>query len=115
MDKHSAQRYSNRATHVGKGYVARANICVSMLSLGYDPTVVDIRDSQDRSPLHYAATYDHLQSAKILHSYGANMDSIDRDGNTPMIVSASKGANKVLKFLLSQVSPFPFSASHAPV
>eukprot|EP00800_Vazella_pourtalesii_P005474 TRINITY_DN1643_c1_g2_i17.p1 TRINITY_DN1643_c1_g2~~TRINITY_DN1643_c1_g2_i17.p1 ORF type:complete len:521 (+),score=120.27 TRINITY_DN1643_c1_g2_i17:891-2453(+) len=73
-----------------------------MWAKAIDPTAVDIRDSLDRSPLHYAATYDHVHSATVLHNYGANLDSIDRDGSTPLIVAASKGANKVLKFLLSK-------------
>ncbi|KAI6660291.1 Transient receptor potential cation channel subfamily A member 1 [Oopsacas minuta] len=73
-----------------------------MWTQGYDPTIVDIRDSQDRAPLHYAATYNHVQSASILHNYGANLNSIDRDGNTPLIVAASKGATKVLQFLLDK-------------
>lgn len=52
-------------------------------------------DQDGLTPLHYAATCDHLAIAELLIKAGANPTAADMDGETPLS-SASSGAMKGL-------------------
>jgi hypothetical protein len=67
---------------------------------------VNAGDAEQRTPLHYACGFNHLEIAKMLLEEGAKLESADSKGNTPLhyaagygrplLVSEEKGCIKVL-------------------
>lgn len=52
-----------------------------------DPSLVDARDYDNRTPLHVAAIHGWVDIAKLLLQYEANVNAQDRWKNTVMILS----------------------------
>lgn len=48
-------------------------------------------DDSGKTALHFAATYDLDDIAKILIKHGANVNAIDRELNTPLHLAAKHG------------------------
>ena len=70
--------------------------CLKLLRFKPD---VNILDDQDRSPLHYAATYD---VAVALIDAGARLDISDIDGNTPLHLAAVNCCYDVCDLLIDR-------------
>jgi len=56
------------------------------------------------SPLHGAAYCGHQNVVIDLLKYGANPDSIDKDGNDPATISSLKGFETLSEMIASQQS-----------
>ena len=62
---------------------------------------LDARDSQGRTPLHYAALADNLLAAQTLIAAGARPGIRDDTGKTPSQVAFDRHSSEVYKFLHS--------------
>uniref|UniRef100_A0A2C9JR09 Ion transport domain-containing protein n=1 Tax=Biomphalaria glabrata TaxID=6526 RepID=A0A2C9JR09_BIOGL len=67
-------------------------------SMYYAQTVTDI---QGRTPLHWAALFNHVEVVKYLLKLHAEIDWYDKAGNTPLLTAASSGAWGAVNVLLS--------------
>lgn len=59
-------------------------------------------DSNDKTPLHFAAMNNHIDTAEMLISKGANVNAKDFDGNTPLHLAASGGNPEMCKLLIEK-------------
>jgi len=63
--------------------------------------VVNSKDSNNWTPLHLAAYYNHLEPIKILIQHGADIESLDGHGQTPLYAAATKvGSEDAVKLLI---------------
>jgi hypothetical protein len=69
----------------------------AMLSHGVPITAVD--HSEWRTPLHAAAIAGDLRLVQYLVSKGANVNALDRSGDSPAELAASRGNQQCLKYL----------------
>ncbi len=72
--------------------------------MGHD---VNIRDSRQRTPLHYAAIVTNSQNIRALWKLGADVDAVDHKGRTPMYFAVKKGARRVIELLVCLNSRAP--------
>ncbi len=63
---------------------------------------IDARDNNDRTVLHLAARYGHLEVVKFLLSRGMNVDMESDMGLVPLHFAVSGGHLEMLKFLISK-------------
>jgi len=63
---------------------------------------VNARDVFDRTPLHLAAAFGHLDVAKLLLDRGADIDARESDGWTPLHYAAVNGRLDVARLLLER-------------
>lgn len=76
------------------GDTARARRALS------DGAKLEARDVQGRTPLLLAATYDHVELAKLLVAEGASPDALDDRHDTPWLVTGVTGSVAMLEALL---------------
>jgi ankyrin repeat protein len=69
------------------------------LAIGKD---VNMADEQQRSPLHYAAAYDHAEVAQALLDAGAKLEAVDSKSNTPLHSAAGYGRGELVVLLLEK-------------
>ncbi|KAH8147830.1 uncharacterized protein LAJ45_08296 [Morchella importuna] len=70
-----------------------------LLAAGADPNA---RNNHMSSCFTLAAEYGHLECLKVLLEYGAEVDVVDRDNDTPMILALYCERWDVVEFLLEQ-------------
>ena len=64
---------------------------------------INATDSVDRQLIHYAADYGKLDIVEMLvNEYNANINAVDKHGNTPLINAAFEGHVPVVKFLVDK-------------
>ena len=63
---------------------------------------MDAKDVQDCTPLHLAATYDHLEIAEVLLDAGADPQSISNEHNTPLHEACLEGNAAIVNLLLEK-------------
>ena len=68
-------------------------ICSILLYYG---APVDVTNSSGRTPLHVAASVGSLASIISLVDHGANINSIDKKGNTPLFYAKTPDTVKLL-------------------
>ncbi|XP_072017055.1 transient receptor potential cation channel subfamily A member 1-like [Amphiura filiformis] len=61
-----------------------------------------MRDVQNMTPLHKAAMFDHMHVVEYLLDMGAELDAIDKNGRTPLLLSTSRGAWRTASFLIQR-------------
>ncbi|KAJ4860719.1 ankyrin repeats (3 copies) domain-containing protein [Trichoderma breve] len=66
-----------------------------------EPTLLDARDSDGRTPLSYAAENGHDEIAQFLLAKGAEAESGGNDGQTPLHRAALSGNSGVVRLLLA--------------
>ncbi|XP_013857780.1 transient receptor potential cation channel subfamily A member 1b [Austrofundulus limnaeus] len=64
--------------------------------------VINLTDGACQTPLHRATVFDHAELAEFLISLGADLNSTDCKGNTPLLLATSCGAWKTVALLLSR-------------
>ena len=69
-------------------------MCELLLQKG---ATVNHSDKRDRRPLHWAASRDHCDVARLLLRRGADLDPADKDGFTPLHAAAAAGAQLVVQ------------------
>jgi ankyrin repeat protein len=53
------------------------------------------------TPLHHACAWNRLEIAKILISYGADINAVDSAGRTPLYFAVMYGAKQIIKLLIN--------------
>jgi len=68
------------------------------LAVGKD---VGMKDAQSRTPLHFAAGYNHKSIAKMLIEAGAPLEAQDSMGNTPLLYASGYGRAELVELLIA--------------
>eukprot|EP00775_Hariotina_reticulata_P006133 gene6133-6372_t len=63
---------------------------------------VNAGDAEKRTPLHYAAGYNHIEIAQLLLAEGAGLENKDSMGNTPLHYAAGYGRPQLVELLLAR-------------
>jgi ankyrin repeat protein len=64
---------------------------------------VDARNSEDhfkRTPLHWAAQQNSVDSAKLLLAHGADVNGLTSSGDTPLTIAKRNGRREIEAMLL---------------
>lgn len=72
---------------------------VQMLSLGYSPNQ-RFTEAEGGMPLHVAAAEGHVLTAHILVQAGAEIDTLDEEQNSALMIACINGSHEVVKYLL---------------
>ncbi|KAM4688925.1 transient receptor potential cation channel subfamily A member 1 [Discoglossus pictus] len=67
-----------------------------------DKKIVDLPDGNNETPLHKSALFDHVDLAEYLISMGANIDNVDNESRTPLVLATSCSAWKTVNLLLEK-------------
>lgn len=67
-----------------------------------DPSQIDARDIESRTPLSWAARNNHEQIVKVLLSYGSDIKSRDSEGQIPLFVAAQNCNVKICRLLVGR-------------
>nr|BCR37383.1 transient receptor potential cation channel subfamily A member 1 isoform 277V [Buergeria buergeri] len=67
-----------------------------------DKNIVDLPDGNNETPLHKSCLFDHVDLAEYLISMGANIDSVDNEMRTPLLLATSCSAWKIVNLLLEK-------------
>ncbi|WVR03446.1 hypothetical protein IAU60_000437 [Kwoniella sp. DSM 27419] len=68
--------------------------------LNDDPKLVNSKDDDGRTPLHWAATTSNLSITQLLLGYHPDVEAKDSMGWTPLIIAAAAGQVEVVRELL---------------
>eukprot|EP01025_Chloroclados_australasicus_P049924 TRINITY_DN5705_c0_g2_i2.p1 TRINITY_DN5705_c0_g2~~TRINITY_DN5705_c0_g2_i2.p1 ORF type:complete len:332 (-),score=62.45 TRINITY_DN5705_c0_g2_i2:273-1157(-) len=63
---------------------------------------VNIKDKEDRTPLHYAIAYNHPKAVESLIAAGANVNAVDNKSNTPLHYACGYARRIIIGLLLTQ-------------
>ncbi len=69
-----------------------------------DGAIIDSKNVDGRTPLHYAVNNGHIKVVNILLANGADATKVTNKGNTPLHTAASKGHKEIIEALLQRVS-----------
>lgn len=78
------------------------NIVMAKFILSYDNVFVDALDIHDDAPLHVAASYGYIHFVKILLDAGADINILDRVGNTALHYAAENFDTKMINLLIQK-------------
>lgn len=67
------------------------------LAVGKD---VNMRDAEQRTPMHFAAAYNQVEIAKTLLEAGADLKATDTKNNAPLHIAAGYGRTEMVEALL---------------
>nr|BCR37381.1 transient receptor potential cation channel subfamily A member 1 isoform 277V [Buergeria japonica] len=67
-----------------------------------EKNIVDLPDGNNETPLHKSCLFDHVELAEYLISMGANIDSVDNEMRTPLLLATSCSAWKIVNLLLEK-------------
>ena len=81
----------------GKGDLAKAKTLIAK-----DPKLVNAKDGNGATPLHFAVAGGHKAVAEFLLSKKADVNAKKKDGVTPLHVAASLGRLEIAKLLLAK-------------
>lgn len=62
---------------------------------------VNIKDSNDLTPLHWACFYGQFNAVQLLVNYGANVNDLGSEEESPLILAAASGHHDIVRFLLN--------------
>lgn len=62
--------------------------------------VIQSEDSMGMTPMHRAAMFDHVDVCEFLISKGADIDALDKEKRTPLLLAASRNCVKMICYLL---------------
>jgi len=69
--------------------------------LDREPDLRDVRDSLGETPLHYLAVENHIEAVKALVEKGADANTLNNFGGSPLSDAAGLGNVDLVKYLLS--------------
>jgi ankyrin repeat protein len=71
------------------------------LLLKANPELVFSKDTDGRTPLHYAASCTNKDVVELLLAYKADVNAKDNDGRTPLHLASEDGRKEVVELLLA--------------
>ncbi|XP_074477546.1 transient receptor potential cation channel subfamily A member 1b [Sebastes fasciatus] len=98
------QQQNDRSTPLHLACTQGATEVVKLMLSSFDQVedVINLTDGASQTPLHRATIFDHKELAEYLISLGADPNSMDCKGNTPLLLATSCGAWKTVALLLSK-------------
>ncbi|KAA8580801.1 hypothetical protein FQN60_013759 [Etheostoma spectabile] len=98
------QQQNDRSTPLHLACTQGATEVVKLLLSSFDQVedIINLTDGACQTPLHRATIFDHKDLAEYLISLGADLNSIDCKGNSPLLLAASCGAWRTVTLLLSK-------------
>uniref|UniRef100_A0A8C9Z422 Transient receptor potential cation channel, subfamily A, member 1b n=1 Tax=Sander lucioperca TaxID=283035 RepID=A0A8C9Z422_SANLU len=95
---------NDRSTPLHLACTQGATEVVKLMLSSFDQVedIINLTDGACQTPLHRATIFDHTDLAEYLISLGADLNSIDCKGNSPLLLAASCGAWKTVTLLLSK-------------
>lgn len=64
--------------------------------------VIHMKDLNEMTPLHKASMFDHVEVAEYLLKNGSDINAIDEEKRSPLLLAASRNCVKVVCFLLEK-------------
>jgi ankyrin repeat protein len=61
---------------------------------------VNLQDTNNKSPLHFALEYGYLDTARLLLDHGADPNALDNDHMTPLHLASERGHLEIVQLLL---------------
>uniref|UniRef100_A0A8C6WUI5 Transient receptor potential cation channel, subfamily A, member 1b n=1 Tax=Neogobius melanostomus TaxID=47308 RepID=A0A8C6WUI5_9GOBI len=95
----------SRAVHAApSGLHSGAFDVVKLMLSSFDQMedIINLTDGANQTPLHRATIFDHTKLAEYLISLGADLNSVDCKGNTPLLLATSCGSWNTVTLLLSK-------------
>ncbi|KAE8279919.1 Transient receptor potential cation channel subfamily A member 1 [Larimichthys crocea] len=98
------QQQNDRSTPLHLACIQGATEVVKLMLSSFDQVedIINLTDGACQTPLHRATIFDHTELAEYLISLGADPNSIDCKGNSPLLLATSCGAWKTVALLLSK-------------
>ncbi|XP_062297967.1 transient receptor potential cation channel subfamily A member 1b [Scomber scombrus] len=98
------QQQNDRSTPLHLACTQGATEVVKLMLSSYEQVedIINLTDGAYQTPLHRATIFDHMELAEYLISLGADLNSIDCEGNSPLLLATSCGAWKTVALLLSK-------------
>ena len=79
-----------------------------IVRINLEPKLVERRDENERTPLHWAASSGRKEIAQFLLDRGSPADAADDAGWTPLIIASSAGHEAVVRLLLGAGAAIDF-------
>ncbi|KAK2859429.1 hypothetical protein Q5P01_004049 [Channa striata] len=98
------QQQNDRSTPLHLACTQGAIEVVKLMLSSFDriEDIINLTDGACQTPLHRATIFDHTELAEYLISLGADLNSIDCKGHSPLLLATSCGAWKTVALLLSK-------------
>ncbi|XP_078542291.1 transient receptor potential cation channel subfamily A member 1 [Lissotriton helveticus] len=98
------QQENDKATPLHFAATQGATEIVKQMLTSYtgDKSIIDLPDGNKETLLHKAALFDYADLAEYLISMGANLDSLDNESRSPLLLAVTCSAWKTVDLLLSK-------------
>ncbi|KFW88052.1 Transient receptor potential cation channel subfamily A member 1, partial [Manacus vitellinus] len=90
------------ALHFAATQGATEIVKLMISSYAGEESIIDAVDGNKETLLHRTALFDHYELAEYLISMGANIDSVDIEGRSPLLLATSCASWKIVNLLLSK-------------
>ncbi|KAM9163470.1 LOW QUALITY PROTEIN: transient receptor potential cation channel subfamily A member 1 [Pangshura tecta] len=90
------------ALHFAATQGATEIVKLMISSYAGDESIIDAVDGNKETLLHRTALFDHYELAEYLISMGANIDSLDIEGRSPLLLATTCASWKIVNLLLSK-------------
>ena len=80
-----------------------------------EPDLISVRDGLGETPLHYLAVENQLSAVRALVEHGAEVNTLNDCGGTPLSEAASLGHVELVKYLLSVGAKLRIEGQKEPV
>ncbi|XP_039201373.1 transient receptor potential cation channel subfamily A member 1 [Crotalus tigris] len=97
-------KQSDNCTALHIAAIQGATEIIELLMSAYsgEECLINASDENKETLLHRAALFDHDEMTDYLISKGANIDSVDIEGRTPLILATSRASWKIVNLLISK-------------
>nr|BBD96140.1 transient receptor potential ankyrin 1 [Ambystoma mexicanum] len=98
------QQENDKATALHFAATQGATDIVKLMLTSYtgDKPIINLPDGNKETLLHKSALFDYADLAEYLISMGANMDSLDNESRSPLLLAVTCSAWKTVNLLLSK-------------
>ncbi|XP_040921857.1 transient receptor potential cation channel subfamily A member 1b [Toxotes jaculatrix] len=98
------QQQNDKCTPLHLACTQGATEIVKLMLSSFDRVedIINLTDGACQTPLHRATIFDHIELAEYLISLGADLNSTDCKGNSPLLLATSCGAWRTVSLLLSK-------------
>uniref|UniRef100_A0A672JFM3 Transient receptor potential cation channel, subfamily A, member 1b n=1 Tax=Salarias fasciatus TaxID=181472 RepID=A0A672JFM3_SALFA len=102
IDQQQVPNDKSTPLHLACTQGATEVVKLMLSSVDHVEDVINLTDGAHQTPLHRATIFDHTELVEYLISLGADLNSVDCKGNTPLLQATSCGAWKTVILLLSK-------------